>query len=174
MIIDPNVSYWYCLRSKKKNEHLGSRQVLNVPEVEEVFCPQIRFQKNTRRGRIWFTEAMFPSYLFAKFPLSHVRHVRSRIGIVNALNFGGVYPNIPESFILDLKSYVGEDDLITVSTDVTVGDSVEVVRGPLQGLECQVVQLLSGSDRVKILLEFFGRQVEGVVAGDNVRKMIFA
>jgi hypothetical protein len=36
----------------------------------EVFLPQVRFKRPTRKGLAWMTEALFMNYLFARFDLS--------------------------------------------------------------------------------------------------------
>ena len=54
---------WFCLRAQPKREHLaalGLRRQLNVP----CYAPRLRFRKMTRRGAVWFVEAMFPAYSF--------------------------------------------------------------------------------------------------------------
>src|SRR5438093_12247178 len=60
---------WFCLKTQPKHEHLAAtslRKQLNVA----CFSPRIRFRKATRRGAVWFVEAMFPGYVFAEFVYS--------------------------------------------------------------------------------------------------------
>ena len=52
---------WFCLRAQPKHEHIAAQHLKKLPGVE-VFCPRVRFQRATRRGKVWFTEAMFPNY----------------------------------------------------------------------------------------------------------------
>src|SRR5258708_33348521 len=57
---------WFCLRAQPKREHIAAACLRQTCEVE-VFCPRLRFRKLTSRGPVWFIEAMFPGYLFARF-----------------------------------------------------------------------------------------------------------
>src|SRR5438046_1344346 len=59
---------WYCVRSQRKREHFAAAYLQQIAEVE-VFNPQLRLVRATRRGRVWSTESLFPNYLFARFPL---------------------------------------------------------------------------------------------------------
>jgi transcription antitermination factor NusG len=45
-----------------------------------------------------------------------------------------------------------------ISFGVKVGDVVEVAEGPMRGLKGVVERIASGEERVRILLEFLGRQ----------------
>jgi transcription antitermination factor NusG len=49
-------------------------------------------------------------------------------------------------------------DICEVEVGVKVGDTVELTEGPMRGLKGIVNALLSGADRVRILLEFLGRE----------------
>ncbi len=61
---------------------------VSISEVE-VFCPRVRFRKQTNRGPVWFVESMFPGYLFARFdyPALH-RRVRQGPGVSGFVQFG--------------------------------------------------------------------------------------
>ena len=57
---------WFCVKTQPKHEHIaaaGLQRRLNV----NCFAPRVRYRKMTRRGAVWFVEAMFPGYLFAEF-----------------------------------------------------------------------------------------------------------
>ena len=56
----------FCLRAEPKREHLAA---VSLRRLFGIAClsPRLRFRKLTQRGAIWFVEAMFPGYLFARF-----------------------------------------------------------------------------------------------------------
>ena len=61
-----DTALWFCVRTQPKHEHIaaaGLQRRLNV----NCFAPRLRYRKMTRRGAVWFVEAMFPGYLFAEF-----------------------------------------------------------------------------------------------------------
>src|SRR5258708_12312989 len=69
---------WFCLRAQPKREHIAAACLRQTCEVE-VFCPRLRFRKLTSRGPVWFIEAMFPGYLFARFDYANC-HRRGKKG----------------------------------------------------------------------------------------------
>lgn len=155
-IILPETPMWYCLRSQPKHEHIAAAHLRKIEGVE-VYCPRVRMQKSTRRGLIWFTEALFPNYLFARFDLrALLLRIRSSQGVLGLVRFGGGYPDIPASALEDLRRVMLDDELRTVQITVAAGDSVSIVQGPLCGVAGVVTQVLPARERVKVLLEFLG------------------
>jgi len=124
----------------------------------ETYCPRIRFQRATSRGKVWFVEALFPSYFFAKFDLATsmrlVKHANHVIGIVG---FGGAPVPVQARVIDELRAEMQGSEVREIQRCVKVGDSVEVAEGPMRGLKGIVESLASGEERVRILLEFLGR-----------------
>jgi transcriptional antiterminator RfaH len=154
---------WYCVRSQPKHEHIAAAHVRTLDRVT-VFCPRIRFKRATRRGIVWAVDAMFPGYLFARFDLSEMhRLVRYSCGVSAIVRFGERYPIIDEGVIAELQKQTGATGVKEWDCVVREGDSVKVGEGVFTGLEAVVTQVLSAQERVKILLEFLGRQVEAIV-----------
>jgi len=154
---------WYCVRSQPKREHFAGA-CLRREDGVEVFCPRIRYLKSTRRGPVWFLEAMFPGYLFAHFDFVH-RHalVRHSAAVSGILQFGKRVVIVGDDVIESLRSRVGgEGDIPVVEVDpsINVGDPVNIAGGAFMGLESVVTRLMSGKERVRVLIEFLGRQVE--------------
>src|SRR5438105_2686758 len=88
---------WFCLKARPKHEHLAAialRQRLGVP----CFAPRIRYRKATRRGAVWFVEAMFPGYLFAHFAYRELhRQVKHSPGVTSIVRFGDRVAAISEA-----------------------------------------------------------------------------
>ena len=83
-----NTTAWYCLRSKVKQEHVAAGSLRQLPGVE-VFAPRLRFRKPTRRGPVWFVEALFPGYLFARFDWeAQAKAVQYAYGVLGIVHFG--------------------------------------------------------------------------------------
>lgn len=161
---------WYCLRSKRKAEHQAVGHLRQIEGVE-AFSPRLRFQRPTRRGKVWFVEAAFPAYVFARFqPAIHLAEVRHCQGITGVVSFGEGMPVIPEAEIQALRELVGDDEVHEVPDVLKAGDEAELVAGPFRGLRAVVSRVMPARDRVAILLEFLGslREVEvdrDIVAG---------
>ena len=152
----PPESKWYCLRSQPKHEHIAAAH-LRLCEDVEVYCPRVKIQRSTRRGLVWFTEALFPNYLFARFEMARWHaQVRYAQGVSGILRFGLDYPTVPEQTLTDLRAFMQDAELKTVSYSIAEGDSVEIVEGPFRGQTGVVQQLLPARERVKVLLEVLG------------------
>jgi transcriptional antiterminator RfaH len=158
----PEAPAWYCLRSKTKSEHLAAAQLAVLPDVE-VFCPRLRFRRNTRRGRVWFIEALFPGYFFARFNARVLsRTVIHSPGVTGMVTFGDQCIPIPDQDIEVLKTLMDEKGIREISDSLQEVSETEVVAGPFRGLQVVVTKVLSARERVRILLEFLGgwREVE--------------
>ena len=169
---------WYCLRAQRKQEHVAAAHVRILGDVG-VFCPRIRFRRPTKGGYIWVTEALFPGYFFARFSLREMLPlVRSAHGVSSVVRFGEFYPEVADSIIEELRVET-EDRVIGESIPpLAPGDRVRLVGGALAGLEAVVTHVLPGNERVRLLLEFLGRETvaeartEHIVPGEKVGSLV--
>jgi transcriptional antiterminator RfaH len=153
---------WYCVKTAPKREHMAAARLRELPEVE-VLCPRLRYRKATRRGKVWWQEALFPGYLLARFDLGHLeRAVTFCQNVRGLVRFGGQVPPVPESFVHELRTELArqaceEAEILTVVPTVEPGQEVEIAHGPLQGFRGPVLEVLPAADRVRVLLEFLGQ-----------------
>jgi transcriptional antiterminator RfaH len=151
---------WFCLKAQPKREHLaaiGLRRQLKI----ECCSPRLRFRKMTRRGAVWFVEAMFPGYLFAQFIYSQLhRRVEHSPGIQCFVQFGDDLATVDSSTIAALRQNGGDEEVVTIDPEIKVGQAVRITEGPFQGLEALVTHLLPAKERVRVLLGFLGRSLE--------------
>jgi transcription antitermination factor NusG len=149
---------WYVVHTRPKCEHIAAALMVGLENVE-VYCPRIRFQKSTRRGKVWFIEALFPSYFFARFtPAESLRAVKHSQSVIKVVDFGGNLTPVPDEVIEALKKEMQDEEVREVLVDVKVGDMVELTEGPMRGLKGIVNAMLTGAERVRVLLEFLGRE----------------
>ncbi len=151
---------WYVVRTQTKRERLAAQHLRELEGVE-VFCPMLRYRKATRRGKIWWEEALFPGYVLARFPLvERQRAVGYCQGVRGFVKFGSLIPPVPQWFVDEMRETWQENsqnDVLTVKPRFEKGDEVELAHGPLQGLKGSVVEVMPGIERVKVLLEFLGQ-----------------
>jgi transcriptional antiterminator RfaH len=171
---------WFCLRSQPKHEHIAAAHLQAAGNVE-VFLPRVRFQRPTRQGMAWVTEALFPNYLFARFNWhDSLRQVQAARGVSGVVHFGERWPVIPESSIRELQRVIGTEGLRTISADLLPGDSVQIVHGAMQGLAAVVSRVMPARARVAVLMEFLGRPTEievpakSVIKEGNARTVVFS
>ena len=159
---------WFCLHTQPKHEHIAAARLRQLADVA-VFCPRLRSKRVTRRGPVWFVEALFPGYLFARFDLHALcRQVRSAQGVIGILRFGQRYASVEEAVIEKLRESVGDAEVLTLASSAEPGDTVRIVAGIFHGLEAVVLQVLPAKTRIKVLLDFLGRQVETELEGPAV------
>jgi transcriptional antiterminator RfaH len=134
-----------------------------------VFCPRIRFKKASRRGVVWVTEGMFPGYLFARFGLSEMHsQVRYTHGVIGIVRFGDRYPTIEDRALAPFRDRTDLAEVLELNYELSQGDRVKFTEGAFVGLEVVVTQVLPAKQRVKVLMELLGREVEVEVEHANV------
>jgi transcriptional antiterminator RfaH len=156
---------WYCVRAQAKREHIAAAGLRRLAGVE-IFCPRIRFQRATPRGKVWFQEALFPGYLFARFDLRPMlREVRYAVGVRGVVHFGDRIPPVPDEIIETLGRQMDGTQTRTIAPALSVGERATVVDGPFRSLEVVVTRLLPASERVRVLLDFLGQAMEVEIEG---------
>ncbi len=127
----------------------------------EVFCPQIRFQRKTVRGRVWFQEAMFPGYLFARFDLFEMKRAGSYApGALNIPTFDEKFVSVPDAVIELLQADLDAESVAEAVSPLEIGEETTVVKGSMQGLKVKVIKLMPAQERVGVLMEMMGTLVE--------------
>lgn len=153
-----NAIAWFCVRTQPKHEHIAAASLRKNLELE-VFLPRIRFQRPTRQGPAWVTEALFVSYLFARFDLdAHLRRVKHARGVREVVHFGSRWAEVPAAVIADLRAAMNHDEMQIIANEFSPGETVEIAGGAFRGLQAVVTRVLSAKQRVAVLLEFLGRQ----------------
>jgi transcriptional antiterminator RfaH len=173
MDIQIGLTRWFCIHAQPKREHIAAAALHQFGTIE-VLCPRIRYRRATRRGAVWFVEALFPGYFFARFdfPAQHMA-VRHALGVKTIVHFGSQTAILSDHVIESLRQRCGygHDDpirpIIEIDSQPDVGEVVKVAEGAFQGLEAVVTRVMSGSERDRILIDFLGRQIEAEV-GTNV------
>ncbi len=151
---------WYALRSKPNKERLLWKQVR--ARDFEIYYPRIFVDPVDPRSRK--IRPFFPGYMFVRADLSRVgpstfNYMPYSIGLVS---FGGRAASIQSEVIEAIRRQIGD---VTRAEDTRAdrfkkGDRVTVTEGPFEGYEGLFDKSLSGSHRVRILLELLsGRSV---------------
>lgn len=155
---------WFCLKTRPKHEKLAAR-FLREQVGLEVFCPLLRFQRVTTAGKRWFEEALFPGYIFARFPYrTHFRLVASSMGVTSIVAFGGQPAVVPEAMVAELRQFARDNEVVQIESHIVPGDEVTLADGPFKGLRAVVTRVTPAQQRVGVLLDLLGTQREVEVA----------
>jgi transcriptional antiterminator RfaH len=145
--------HWYVMQSKPRKEAF-LRERLRTQRIE-VYLPSIRVVPVNPRARK--EQPFFPGYLFVhvdleKVPISELGWISGSVGLVC---YGGEPAYVGDALIREIQKQV-ED--ISDSADSYVdrfrpGDLVAINDGPFATYKAMFDCRLSGSDRVRVLLE---------------------
>lgn len=161
---------WYCVLTKPQREKQAVEQLCMLPGVE-VYFPRIRIRKTIRRVRRQVIEPLFPRYLFCRFDLtSNFRAVRYAHDVIDLVRFGSDPALVSDLLITELKSWVGEGDLIEAKPMFSSGDRVLIADGPMQGLQAVIQEAHSDRERVAVLLSILGCEVRLTIARNLLAK----
>jgi transcriptional antiterminator RfaH len=163
-----NEQVWYCVRTHNKHEHIAAAHLQRLPSVE-VFNPQLRLMRCTRRGRFCNTEPLFPNYLFARFDLDLLlERVSCTPAVKFVLRFGGRLPEIPDTVIEELRQQLAEVSSHVLTDAPVEGEEVEIATGAFVGTKALVTHVLPAGQRIRILLDVMGRSVTTELSLDSV------
>lgn len=156
----PAGEHWYCVRSKPKKERAAAA-ALEAQLGLEVFCPQIRFRRKTARGPVWFQEALFPGYFFARFDMSKMKQAVSySMGVLTIPVFHDSYVPVPAEMLDAVRADLDEEQTADAAAPLEAGDETTILEGSMQGLKVKVIRVMEAEDRVAVLLEMLGTLVE--------------
>jgi transcription antitermination factor NusG len=146
---------WYALRSKPHREELLWEQ-LNLRGIENYY-PRIRVRPVNPRSRKIIP--YFPGYLFVRLdPVQVSESIIQWIpGTAGLVAFGGEPACVPDHLIRALRTRI--EGLPTADSTILEtpgpGDPVLILEGPLKGYEAIFDQRISGTDRVRVLMQMF-------------------
>jgi transcription antitermination factor NusG len=150
---------WYCVRTHLKHEHIATAHLRQIPGVD-VFHPQLRILRSTRRGRHWSNESLFPNYVFVRFILeSLLERVTHTTAVKTILRFGDQVPAIPDAVIHELQAGMAQLNNAVLTDAPMEGEEVEIAAGAFRGMTGRVVRVLPGKERAQVLLNIMGQAV---------------
>lgn len=150
---------WYCLQCLPKRERISAENIRSRIGIE-VFCPRITYLKRTRRGKVRFTEALFPGYLFVRCDITvSLRHLLSMRGVKALLRYGTYIPTVPDNIISVLRTKLGGEHLEIERPAISAGSEVVILEGPFKNLTAIVSGQVPARERVQLLLEFLGQEI---------------
>lgn len=158
---------WYAVRTKPQSEYLAGN-VLGGQGFE-VFLPLVG-SPTPRAGRQ--DTPLFPGYLFLRYDVDRQDwpSLTQLPGILGWVRFNGFVPAVPDEVVELVAERVQAINCTGgLWTRFRRGQRVHVLSGKMEGLAEVVEEPRSPEDRVRVLLEFMGRQVPAQVPWLNLR-----
>ncbi|MGH7943303.1 MAG: transcription termination/antitermination protein NusG [Limisphaerales bacterium] len=148
---------WYCARTKPKHEHIAAANLRKNLQLE-VFHPQLRVERATRRGLVRVIEPLFPCYIFIRCVLESSLSDIQHTGGVNAMvRFGQKIPTVDEARIEELQECFTAGAPMDVESRLAPADEVRIVEGVFAGIRAFVLRVMPARMRVQVLLDILGR-----------------
>lgn len=163
--------HWYCIHTKPQKETLSQRYLSDTLGLETYF-PKLRETKRIRRVRREVTSPLFPRYLFCRFdPSDSYRAVQYAPDVLGIVSFGGSPSIVSVDLIDELRSWAGESlDVVTIRPGLQPGDHVEIVAGPMRGLQAVILHGMRDSERVAVLLTAINFTARTIIDRANLER----
>jgi len=142
--------HWYALTTRSRHE----KRVNERLQKKAINCylplySTIRYWSDRKKK---VSEPLFSCYLFVKITLKNRLQVLQTDGAVRLVAFNNVPVPIPEEQIDAIRRLLKENVAMQKADYWTVGQRVEVVHGPLQGLK-GILQQIKGHSRLVIAID---------------------
>ncbi len=166
----PDKPGWYCLKTQPKRERIAAVSLNDIDGVRALY-PQVRYERQSSKGKRHILEPMFPNYLFARFtPQEHIRAVGYARGVAYVVKHGNTLMPVHDAVIAEIASLAKDNILDLPLVPLQTGDNIRIIAGIFEGSTADVVRLIPGSERVKLLLELLGRVSEVELSLDQVER----
>jgi len=128
-----NNLHWYALRTKSRHEKVVRDQLANLEM--DALLPTVKRLSQWKDRKKEIEAPLFSGYCFARFSLQEKLPVLQVPGVVEAVGSGRQPEPIPDDEIEALKTLMTSILPYDPHPYLHEGMTVEVVRGPLQGVQ---------------------------------------
>ena len=141
---------WIAVYTKSRHEQIVINE-LSKKDIES-FCPMFKERRQWSDRKKWVHFPLFRSYVFARIHLKENIFVLQTIGVNKIVKFQNKISIIPDQVINDIKNVVDGGYKIQQVDYFIKGDEVNVVSGPLKGVN-GIIQYLKGDSRIIMKVE---------------------
>lgn len=141
---------WYALYTKPRYEKKVDF-LLRGKNVES-YLPLRKMLKQWSDRKKWVEEPLFRSYVFIHVNPKDQHRALYTDGVLKLVSFGNGPTRIREEEIDAVKRILSEDIPVEVCCPVSIGDMVEIARGPLMGIQGRLEEI-RGSKRLVIAID---------------------
>jgi len=162
--------YWYVVRTKPKSEE-RARSYLEQNGIN-TFLPWMETSQFNSGKAIKMLKPLFPGYIFVQFDLmQNYPLVKWGKGVNKILGFGKYPTPIADEVVSIIRSRTGEKNIVKRAYDLSKNDHIRITSGPLKDLLGIFERWVSGSERVKVLLNLIGYQPQVELHYSQVEKV---
>lgn len=160
--------HWHAVYVKSRAEKKAQNELCNK-EIESFLPLQFKLRQWSDRKK-WVEMPLIPGYLFVRISRKEYDFVLQSVFIVSYVRFGGTAATIPDNQIEYLKLMLKQDNLDIEMTQEKLepGQNIEVIAGPLIGLQGKLVKI-KGKDKVAVELEQLGYSALIEILAEDIR-----
>ncbi|MDA3929523.1 MAG: UpxY family transcription antiterminator [Prolixibacteraceae bacterium] len=168
--MENNKKQWFAVYTKSRAEKKVQLE-LEFQGIEN-FLPIHKKLRQWSDRKKWVEAPLISGYIFVYIEAIEYDRVLRTNGVVSYVRFEGKAAIIPENQINNLKRLLQQSELaIKVSTkNFTKGDEIEVLGGPLMGLQGTLI-LVKGKKKVAIQLKQLNIAFTVELALTDIRKL---
>ena len=164
-----DLSRWYALYTHAKQEGRAESN-LNSWGIETL-NPQSKERARGRANRRRVVKQLFPRYIFAHFATRQLHKITFTRGVQTVVSFGNKPVPVEDAVIALIKLRIGEDGFVRFDDELTMGNRVIIMTGPLTGLEGIFERMLNDKERISILLSAVSLRGRLIIDRDYVQKI---
>ncbi|HEX9933724.1 MAG TPA: UpxY family transcription antiterminator [bacterium] len=149
---------WYALYVKPRHEKTVDSKLQE--KCIESYLPLRRILKQWSDRKKWVEEPLFRSYLFIHTDVKDRQRALYTHGVLKLVAFGDEPARVREDEISTIRRILAEKTDVESCPLVSVGDTVEIARGPLMGIRGRLEEirgtgrLVMSIDSIKQALRF--------------------
>jgi len=157
---------WFALWTRSRHEQVV-REQLQQKQID-VFLPTVTKWSRWKDRKKKIDWPLFPGYCFARFNPMERLPILKCTGVVNIISFQGEPAPIPENEIDWIRQLVETDLAYDPCPMIREGMMVEVIHGPLKGVNGRLVRK---NDKARLVLsvDLIGQAVSVEVDAADVR-----
>jgi len=158
---------WYLIYAKPNQEAVAQQQL--EQQGYTTYLPMIMNAKRRNGRRRYVEEPFFPRYLFIRLDQTNDNWapIRSTIGVSTIVRFGMQPVSVSDEVIEFIKQRENPEGLHEIQDELSKGDNVRVLDGPMMGLEGVFVAKTS-EQRVMLLLDLMGKSTRVQIDVDAI------
>lgn len=162
--------FWHAIYTRSRAEKKLYKELCSK-DIECYLPLQKELRQWSDRTK-WVEEPLLRSYLFVKVSEREYYDVINSSFAVRYVTFGGKAVPIPEMQIDTLRLFLDDENRKVDLTHETLekGENVEVVGGPLKGIQGEIIQI-KGKERIVIRFDSLGTCVYTDISLDKIKQV---
>jgi transcription antitermination factor NusG len=130
---------WYVLRTRSHHETIVENSLKQ--KCINVFLPRRKVVRRSRSRTRVLNMALFPGYVFVQPRIDQYQSMHYIPGSCGLVCSGDTPAAVPESQLDAVKILIQSEAMLSVNPQLFAGQKVEVVAGPLMGVQGELIRI---------------------------------